>query len=200
MLKITLLDYGVGNIHSIKKALELAGASVSVETNPKKILQAKSLVLPGVGAFSKVTQEIKSIRNDLKKMLEDGVPTLAICIGMQVLYEASEEGAGKGIGFLEGTVKKLQHQRLPHIGWNTIKMGTDTIFQSVSKNSYFYFVHSFAPSACGDWCIATSEYGSKFSSAIRKHNVWGFQFHPEKSSSAGQRILKNFIKFAKITA
>src|ERR1043165_3184560 len=111
-LPLILLDYGVGNIHSIKKCLERAGASVSVETEAAKILGAKALVLPGVGAFGKVAEQIAPFRDDLKAKLEGGLPALAVCIGMQILYESSDEGEGAGIGLFAGRVRRLRHQRL----------------------------------------------------------------------------------------
>src|SRR5262245_43894762 len=119
-LPVTLLDYGVGNIHSIKKAFERAGAEVSVETEAEKILKARVLLLPGVGAFGKVAEQIAPFRAELRKKIDDGLPTFAVCIGMQVLYESSEEGQGDGIGLFAGRVRRLRHQRLPHIGWNSV--------------------------------------------------------------------------------
>ena len=149
-LPVTLLDYGVGNIHSIKKSFERAGADVTVETEPEKILRARALVLPGVGAFGKVAEQVASYRVDLKKRLEEGLPAFAVCIGMQLLYESSEEGPGDGIGLFPGRVRKLRHQRLPHIGWNTVTHPGQGPFAGIPQGSYFYFVHSFPPSECAE--------------------------------------------------
>jgi glutamine amidotransferase len=196
MLALTMLDYGVGNIHSIKKCLERAGASVVVETDPAKILDAKALVLPGVGAFGKVAGQVAPYRKELRSRLEAGLPALAVCIGMQILYESSEEGEGEGIGLFPGRVRRLRHQRLPHIGWNSVRHLGQGPFEGVPKDAYFYFVHSFAPSECSDPCVATTDYGDKFASAAVGKNVWAVQFHPEKSSDVGYRVVQNFVAHA----
>jgi glutamine amidotransferase len=196
-LPLTLLDYGVGNIHSIKKCFERAGASVVVETDPTRILDAKALVLPGVGAFGKVAEQIAPFRRELKAKLEGGLPAFAVCIGMQILYESSDEGAGEGIGLFPGRVRRLRHQRLPHIGWNAVRHGGTGPFEGVPRDAFFYFVHSFAPSECSDPCIATTDYGDQFASASVGRNVWAVQFHPEKSSDVGYRVVRNFVAFAR---
>jgi glutamine amidotransferase len=195
-LPLTLLDYGVGNIHSIKKCFEKAGATVTVETEPEKILKAKALALPGVGAFGKVAEQIAPYRKELRARLEAGLPAFAVCIGMQILYESSDEGAGEGLSLFPGRVRRLRHQRLPHIGWNSVRHDGVGPFEGVPRDAYFYFVHSFAPSECSDPCIATTDYGDKFASASAGKNVWAVQFHPEKSSDVGFRVVKNFVDFA----
>jgi len=121
VLDVTLVDYGVGNIHSLKKALEEAGARVSVADRLEEVLRAKALLLPGVGAFGKVASMLAPIRGELKARLEDGLPALCVCVGMQILYESSDEGSGEGLGFLPGRVRRLGHERLPHIGWNSVR-------------------------------------------------------------------------------
>jgi len=196
-LPLTLLDYGVGNIHSIKKCLERAGASVSVETEPAKILKAEALVLPGVGAFGKVAGQIAPYREELRAKMEAGLPTFAVCIGMQILYESSDEGEGQGISLFPGRVRRLRHQRLPHIGWNAVRHSGVGMFEGVPRDAYFYFVHSFAPSECSDPCVATTDYGDKFASASVGKNVWAVQFHPEKSSDVGYRVVQNFVAAAR---
>ena len=196
MLALTLLDYGVGNIHSIKKCLERAGASVVVETDPAKILDARALVLPGVGAFGKVAAQIAPYRKELRARLEGGLPALAVCIGMQILYESSDEGEGEGLGLFPGRVRRLRHQRLPHIGWNSVRHAGQGPFEGVPKDSFFYYVHSFAPSECSEPCIATTDYGDKFAAASVGRNVWAVQFHPEKSSDVGYRVVQNFVAYA----
>ena len=193
-LPVTLLDYGVGNIHSLAKALERAGAEVRVAGDPG---EARCLVLPGVGAFPKVAEMIEPFRNELRGKLEEGLPTMAICIGMQILYEGSEEGPGEGLAFLPGRVRRLRHRRLPHIGWNTVEHARTGPFADVEAATFFYFVHSFAASPCGEGCVATAEYGDRFAAAAVRANVWGVQFHPEKSSDAGRQVVRNFIAFAR---
>lgn len=196
-LPLTLLDYGVGNIHSIKKCFERAGATVSVETEPAAILKAKALVLPGVGAFGKVAEMIAPFRDELRAKMAAGLPAFAVCIGMQILYESSDEGEGKGISLFPGRVRRLRHQRLPHIGWNAVRHNATGMFEGVPRDAYFYFVHSFAPSECSDPCVATTDYGDKFASASVGRNVWAVQFHPEKSSDVGYRVVENFVAAAR---
>ena len=195
-LPVTLLDYGVGNIHSIKKSFERAGAEVSVETEPEAILRAKALVLPGVGAFGKVAGQIAPYRTELRKRLEEGLPAFAVCIGMQLLYESSEEGPGDGIGLFAGRVRRLRHQRLPHIGWNSVTHNGQGPFDGVPQGAFFYFVHSFAPSQCTDPCVATADYGDRFAAGSVAGNGWAVQFHPEKSSDVGYRLIRNFVAHA----
>jgi glutamine amidotransferase len=195
-MKATLLDYGVGNIHSLAKALSAAGADVTVTQQPRDLLSAACVVLPGVGAFGHVARVLAPVREPLRERLAAGVPALAVCIGMQALYESSEEGDGEGLALLPGVVRRLRHRVLPHIGWNTMEAGTDPIFEGVPRSSQFYFVHSFAPSACGPAIIGEGDYGNRFAAAVHVHRAWGFQFHPEKSSAAGLRILRNFVRLA----
>ena len=196
-LPLTLLDYGVGNIHSIKKCFERAGASVSVETEAAKILGAKALVLPGVGAFGKVAGQIAPYREELRAKMAAGLPAFAVCIGMQILYESSDEGEGRGISLFPGRVRRLRHQRLPHIGWNAVRHQGTGLFEGVPRDAFFYFVHSFAPSECSDPCVATTDYGDKFAAASVGGNVWAVQFHPEKSSDVGYRVVENFVRAAR---
>ncbi|HXG59963.1 MAG TPA: imidazole glycerol phosphate synthase subunit HisH [Planctomycetota bacterium] len=196
MLPVTLLDYGVGNIHSLKKAFERAGASVSVETDPDRILKARVLLLPGVGAFGKVAAQVAPFRAELRARLEEGLPAFAVCIGMQILYESSEEGEGEGLGFFPGRVRRLRHARLPHIGWNTVDHRGTGPFEGTPAGAAFYFVHSYAPSECSEPCVATADYGGRFAAAAARANVWAVQFHPEKSSRAGLELIDRFVRFA----
>jgi glutamine amidotransferase len=196
MGELTILDYGVGNIHSLAKACEAGGARVAVAAEPKAVLKAAALVLPGVGAFGKVAAMLAPIRAELKARLDGGLPALCVCIGMQMLFEESEEGPGRGIGLLPGLVRRLRHERLPHIGWNTVSHGSSGLFAGVPDGASFYFVHSFAPSSCGDGVTATADYGGPFAAAVEFKNVWGTQFHPEKSSDAGRALIRNFVRFA----
>jgi len=196
-LPLTLLDYGVGNIHSIQKAFEKAGAAVSVETEPARLLAARALVLPGVGAFGKVAAQIAPFRAELRARLEGGLPAFAVCIGMQVLYDSSEEGPGEGLGVFPGRVRRLRHARLPHIGWNSVRHDSRGAFEGVPQDAHFYFVHSYAPSECAEPCTATADYGGRFAAAAARAAVWAVQFHPEKSSDAGATVLRNFVAYAR---
>jgi glutamine amidotransferase len=193
---LTLLDYGVGNIHSLKKAFERAGARVAVETEPARILAAEALLLPGVGAFGHVAAQVAPYREELRSRLEAGLPAFAVCIGMQLLYESSEEGPGSGIGLFAGRVRRLRHARLPHIGWNGVAHSGKGPFEGVPPGAHFYFVHSYAPSECADPCVATADYGGRFAAASVRSNVWAVQFHPEKSSGFGLQVVENFVAFA----
>ena len=193
-MNATIFDYGVGNIRSLAKALSAAGARVEVTDDPETLFSADRIVLPGVGAFGYVAARLAPVRERLLERLRAGTPALAVCIGMQALYEGSEESEGAGIGLLPGIVRRLRHQVLPHIGWNTIVPGRDPVFDGVPRTAHYYFVHSFAPSPCTDGVIAEGEYGDRFAAAVRARNTWGFQFHPEKSSDAGRALLANWLK------
>jgi glutamine amidotransferase len=195
-LPVTLVDYGVGNIHSIAKAVERAGCRVAVAERPEALLAARALVFPGVGAFDAVMKRLRPVREELARRLRDGVPCLAVCIGMQVLFDRSEEGRAEGLGLIRGTVRRLKHGTLPHMGWNTVAHDGDPVFRGVPSGSYFYFVHSYAPAA-GASAIARTTYGGPFAAAVRAANVVGTQFHPEKSSGAGRRVIENFAAMAR---
>lgn len=195
-MNLTLFDYGVGNLHSLRKAFENAGAAVTVTDDPAATLKAQALLLPGVGAFGKVAERLASVREELRRRMEDGLPVFAVCVGMQALYESSEESPGSGIGLLPGVVRRLDHTRLPHIGWNTVEHPDADLFRGIPAAMHFYFVHSYAPSPCTEFTVATAQYGRPFAAAVRRRNVWGVQFHPEKSGDAGRRLVSNFLSFA----
>jgi glutamine amidotransferase len=196
VLRVTLFDYGVGNIHSLATALARAGCDVAVEEDPHRIMDARALALPGVGAFPFVAARIAPVREALRRRMEAGLPVLAVCIGMQVLYEASEEGPGEGIGFFPGVVRRLRHRRLPHMGWNSVRLRPDPLFAGVAPGTPLYFVHSYAPSACPEYVIAQARYGGPFAAAVHARHVWATQFHPEKSGAAGRRIIENWVRLA----
>ncbi len=196
MLDITLVDYGVGNMHSIQKALEGAGARVRPTNDHSEILASSCLVLPGVGACGAVMRDLEPIRDRLRAHLSSGIPALGVCVGMQILFERSEEGDCGCIGLIRGEVRRLRHPRLPHIGWNTVSLGDDPLFAGITPESHFYYVHSFAGFPLGVEPLATTEYGETFAAAIRVGNVYGVQFHPEKSSSQGLTLIRNFVRWA----
>lgn len=193
-LKITIADYGVGNLHSIRKALELCGSQPHVESNMARLLEADCIVFPGVGAFSRTMEKLMPYRKELVCKLEEGAPCLGICIGAQILFERSEEGASPGLGFFRGNVIKLRCERVPHMGWNVVDT-CDDIMESI-ENRYFYFAHSYHGQPEEDITAGETEYGIRFPSLFRKKNTVGTQFHPEKSSNSGLKFLKNFVKFA----
>lgn len=192
-VRISVADYGVGNLHSIRKALELAGARPVIESNMRNLMDAEVIVFPGVGAFDSAMERLLPYKDIIIDRLEAGTPCLGICIGAQILFERSEEGSGPGLGFMKGGVVRLKAERVPHMGWNEV-ISTDPSFESVSS-PYFYFAHSFHGSPQEEVAIATTDYYGKFPSAFRKKNVLGVQFHPEKSSVSGATFLRNFVKF-----
>jgi len=199
--RITIFDYGVGNLHSIKKALELGGAVVTVSNNIDTVLKAKAIVFPGVGDFGAVMKAMGPMAARISKKLADGTPVLGICIGFQIMFGSSEEAPKKGLDFMKGNVVRFKGVRVPHMGWNNVKVtsaGTkDPIMKGLPKNGFFYFANSYAPRAKGKDAVALgeAEYGRKFPALMRKANTYGTQFHPEKSGKDGLRLIKNFVMF-----
>lgn len=196
-MRLCLVDYGVGNLHSIRKALELAGAEVEVVTDMSRLLDAPGIVFPGVGAFDKTMERLLPVRTQVHDRLAAGVPALGICIGTQIMFEGSDEGTVPGLGILPGRVCRLRAQMLPHMGWNTVD-SADPLFAGVADR-HFYFAHSYCGRPPqGDACIiGTTEYESdRFPSCFRRYNVYGTQFHPEKSAESGLQVLRNFVAFA----
>lgn len=200
-MKIALYDYGAGNLHSLGKALEAAGATVEVTADWDRALALDALVLPGVGAFGQAAAALPSDRTPLREALEGGLPCLGICLGMQLLFEASEESEGDGIGLVPGRVKLLDAPIVPQMGWNDVATGDDPLFDGVS-DLVAYFANSYVcvPEREQD-AIAWSEYdGIRCAAGVRTANTWGVQFHPEKSSNPGRRIVENFVALAKEAA
>jgi imidazole glycerol phosphate synthase, glutamine amidotransferase subunit len=192
---ISLADYGVGNLHSIKKALENSGATVRVVKDMKELLNAECIVFPGVGAFDRPMEKIAPYKDEICSMLRTGTPALGICIGMHILFEGSEEGVSEGIGFMNGPVKKLRCERIPHMGWNSVD-SDDPIMDGVESKA-FYFAHSYHAEPSESVAVGTTSYENiMIDSLFRKGNTYGCQFHPEKSSSSGMTFLKNFIEHA----
>lgn len=194
MIDATVFDYGVGNLHSLSKALERAGAAVRVTSDPADFASARCIVLPGVGAANRVMAHLSGGVDALRQKLASGAPVLGVCIGMQILFESSEEGGTRGVGFLPGVVRKLPAATLPHIGWSPVAHHGDPLFKGIPSGEYFYFVHSYAAGPAG--ALATAEHGAPFAAAWRRGNVYGVQFHPEKSSAPGQILLANWVKLA----
>ncbi len=192
----TLFDYGVGNLHSLRKALERAGARASVTDDPATLVAADVAVLPGVGAFGHVMEALQPAREGLIARHADGHPILGVCIGQQVLHEASDETPGvPGLGILPGTVRRLDPAagKIPHMGWNTVAASSPALFDGIPAASHFYYVHSFA-APVGEHTIATTDYGGPFAAAEVSRNTFAFQFHPEKSARVGARLLSNLVQ------
>ena len=201
---IAVIDYGLGNLRSVSKALEAVGAEVEVTNNSEKIAEAKAIVLPGVGAFHRGVENLKGlgIVPSIFKAIGEGKPFLGICLGLQLLFAESEEhGRPKGLNVIKGRVKRFStDEKVPHMGWNSIKLKMQNakckmkIFAGIPEESYFYFVHSYyVEPENKDVIAATTDYGKEFVSAVNKENVWGVQFHPEKSTDLGLKILENFV-------
>lgn len=196
---ITIIDYGMGNLHSVAKALEKVGGNVTISSNKTDIVQADKLVLPGVGSFGDCMRNLQKydLIDTIKNSLASTKPFLGICLGMQLLFESSEESPQvKGLGFFKGKVVKIIAPKLkvPHIGWNNLKLAKPSPILANSQNDYVYFVHSYYV-VPRDTKLITSfvEYGGKLTASIGKNNIQAVQFHPEKSSLAGLKILNNFV-------
>lgn len=198
-MKAAVADYGVGNLHSITKALERAGADVRVVSDPRQLVGYECLVFPGVGAFGAAMEILRPASFELKGMMAEGTPVLGICLGMQVLFERSEESPGEGLSVILGDVRKLRAERVPHMGWNTVEFSDDLLFEGIPVGSRFYFANSYVCVPNEDVGTATTDYGQRFTSSVRKGRVRGVQFHPEKSGPQGLRVLENFVKLAEGT-
>lgn len=193
---IAIVDYKTGNLRSVENALRRVGADFVVTADAETILHADHVLLPGVGEASSAMANLRA--TGLDKILPTlTVPTLGICIGMQLMCRYCEEGNTDAMGIFQTDVMRFKADKIsgikvPHMGWNTVEHLSSPLFKGISEGTWFYFVHSYAPAICTD-TIATSENGISFSSALCKNNFYGTQFHPEKSGSAGEKILKNFI-------
>jgi imidazole glycerol-phosphate synthase subunit HisH len=193
-MRVALIDYGTGNLHSLARAIANGGASVSIEQDLTAALRADAIVLPGVGAFGAAIAQLASGVASLHSALADGKPCLGICLGMQLLFETSEEGPGSGLGAFGGRVRRLRGRRLPHMGWNEVVMMHDPLFEGIPTMLAYYANSYIAEPADESDVIAWTQYGSeRFPAAIRRDHVWGVQFHPEKSGAAGLRVISNFL-------
>ena len=197
MKKIGILDYGMGNLFSISNALRKQGAEAMI-TKGGNLEEFDGLVIPGVGSFGAAMKKIQARRKELGDFVTSGKPILGICLGMQVLFEESEESPGiKGLSFLLGQVVKFRFaDKVPQIGWNSIKRCKEgTLLNGIPDNSSVYFVHSYYPRPLvPEIKLLESEYGEKFCAGVADANIYGLQFHPEKSGKVGEMILKNFIE------
>ncbi len=201
---IGIVDYNMGNLASVINAFESVGADIIVESDPKKLQNYDKLILPGVGAFGDAMEHLKSNGMDeaVKAYAKSGKPLLGICLGMQLLFESSEEfGTTQGLGLIEGRVvafdeSKFDHKlKVPHMGWNELFKQKDTkIFDGLNKEFYLYFVHSFHAVCDDKYAIGKTYYGYEFVSAVNKDNIYGIQPHPEKSHENGLKIIENFVK------
>ncbi len=201
---IAIVDYGVGNLFSLRSSFFAIGVEVTVTSDPSVIEAADRIILPGVGAFADAAAKLRESGLDqvILKETQKGKPLLGICLGMQLLFEKSYEyGEHKGLGLIPGTVRPIRdvvsaNLKIPHIGWNPLHMRKpkDTLFRYVEEGDCVYFVHSYYAADCDDYVIATAEYGAELTAAVRCGNVWGAQFHPEKSGKVGLAMLKAFCE------
>jgi imidazole glycerol-phosphate synthase subunit HisH len=196
--RIAILDYGMGNLRSVEKALEHVGVTASISSDPDEVRAADGVVLPGVGAFPRAMERIRerSLDELIAERRQSDVPILGICLGLQLLFESSSElGGAAGLGLFDGDVAELEAEglKVPHIGWAPVRWERDSrLAEGIPSETPFYFVHSFAARPSEAELLGSAEYGSRFACAAERDNVFGVQFHPEKSSSAGLRLLSNF--------
>ncbi len=202
MNDVVLIDAGTGNLRSVQKALETVGANVLRTDDPQQVLSGKRVVLPGVGAFGDFMSGLRArgLEDVINEVAESEIPLLGICVGMQALFEVGEEmGEHKGLGLLQGRVVKFAESlsvKIPHTGWNQLEVKNDALlFKQVDAGAYVYFNHSYY---CQVWnssdVLATVDYGINYACAVRRENIFGVQFHPEKSQAVGLQILKNFLE------
>ena len=198
---IAVVDYGMGNLRSVSKAVEHVGADVKVTRNPQDLKDAKGIVLPGVGAFKDAVRNLKEfgLWEIIIREVEKGKPFLGICLGLQLLFEKSYEfGETEGFGFIEGEVVRFElpkEFKIPHMGWNQVYKKKDSeLLKNIKEGEFFYFVHSYYVKPKNKNVVLTeTDYGIYFTSSIEKENIFATQFHPEKSQKAGQKLLKNFV-------
>ena len=201
---IAILDYGVGNLFSLTCSFRAIGEEAVVTKAPALIRQAERLILPGVGAFEDAAKKLRESGLDvlLKEEVAKGKPLLGICLGMQLLFEKSYEyGEHEGLGLIKGSIKPIRdvidaNLKVPHIGWNSLRFGKEKspLFRYLKEGDYVYFVHSYYGADCEESVIATTEYGATITAAVADRNVYGTQFHPEKSGEVGLAILRAFCE------
>ena len=199
---IAMIDYDAGNIKSVEKALLLLGQEVEVTGDPERILKAEKVILPGVGAFGDAMENLKRAGLDevIRQVAAKRTPFLGICLGLQLLFERSDEAPGaEGLGLLEGEILKIPDQeglKIPHMGWNSLHLEHGgRLFRGIEEQSYVYFVHSYYLKAKEESIVkASTEYSTHIHASVEKDNIFGCQFHPEKSSEVGLKILKNFVE------
>ena len=197
MTRVTIFDYGAGNLHSLAKALAGDRVCLCVQTDPRAALETDVLVLPGVGNFAQAAERLAPARDAMRDAIRRGLPTLGVCLGMQLLFESSAEGPGRGLGIIPGRVTRVAAARVPHIGWNSIDETCDRLF-SAAPLGRAYFANSFACRPASDATVIawTTHEHDRFPAAVRVGRTVGVQFHPEKSSAPGVELLRAFLREA----
>lgn len=196
-MRVCILNYGVGNLYSLRAALKRENVQPQLVTDVRRARSADALLLPGVGNFREVARRIQ--REEIQDLAGGGKPLIGICLGLQLFLERSEEGAGRGLGLLPGQVKRLPSTvKVPQIGWNTLtETNPSELVDEIANGSWVYYIHSYYPETSGAWVVATSRYGVEYPTLIAHKNVFGSQFHPEKSGKTGRTILRNIIRLVK---
>ena len=200
MPEIVIFDYGVGNLFSLKNALETVGLNVKISETFEELNKVDAIALPGVGNFSEAVKKIEPACEFISTIADNGTPILGICLGMQLFFQRSDEGIGQGLGFFKGKNIRLSSSvKVPHMGWNTLNIiNQNEILENIEDHSFVYFVHSLYPVPVDKEIIATeTEYGEIFTSMVTYKNIFGTQFHPEKSGDIGLEILRNFARIIK---
>ena len=203
MVQTVIVDYGIGNLRSIKRSLEEVGSKVAITHKKKDLINADAIILPGVGAFKEAIRNLGPLSESLLDQIQKGKPLLGICLGLQLLFTVSTEGGRyRGLNIFKGEIIKLPSGiKVPHMGWNALKIvkPDNPLFEDVPNGVYVYFVHSYyAKVENPEEVISKTYYGLEFPSALSKDNVFATQFHPEKSGKSGLQILKNFIEFVRM--
>lgn len=199
---VAIVDYGVGNLFSLKSSFSAIGANAVVTSSKSELESADSIILPGVGAFQDAAKKLRDsgLENTVISLAQSGKPLMGICLGMQLLFEKSfEYGEHKGLGLIKGEIRPIEavipkEYKIPHIGWNSLEIKKPSpIFENVNNGEYVYFVHSYYAADCESSVTAVSDYGAPLTAAVQSGNVFGCQFHPEKSGETGLKILRSFV-------
>ena len=200
---VAIIDYGVGNLFSLKSSLREIGAEAVVTSDEKVIAEADRIILPGVGAFEDAARKLREsgMAEVVKREAAAGKPMMGICLGMQLMFDVGYEyGVHEGLGLIRGSVRAIadvipEGYKIPHIGWNLLKFKKESpLFKYIKEDDYVYFVHSYYAAECDESVIAVTEYGAELTAAVANGNVYGCQFHPEKSGEVGMKILKAFME------
>jgi glutamine amidotransferase len=200
MPEVGIFDYGAGNLLSLKVAFEKVGLKAKIGANKQILKEMDAIALPGVGNFSAAANKVKPVRNEIVEEVKSGIPLLGICLGLQLFFPRSDEGPGEGLSLYDGKNAWLPNSvKVPHMGWNTLSIvKPNELLDGVKDESYVYFVHSLYPEPSDKKLICTeTDYGTKFASSVANGNVFGTQFHPEKSGDVGMKILSNFARIVK---